>query len=426
MGMSQPFLMTLRIGLPIFAIGASLALGLAAKAAETPGPATRPSPVDALPAVAELPDPFLFQDGSRVKTAADWPRRRAELLELVQRWEYGHVPPAPSGVKATEQSWTPPKGAKEVAAPSHPAAPVDLHGAAEHQLLLTVLPDGVVSSHLILTIPQGAGPFPVIVKGDLCWGRVAPQIVAEVVRRGYVLAEFDRTEFAPDKDGRSEGVYKLYPGTDAGGSACWAWGFSRVIDYLVTRPDIDVKKITVTGHSRGGKATLLAGATDGRVALTAPNGSGCGGAGCYRFQAPKSEGIADITRKFGYWFEPHFTDFIGRVDRLPFDQHSVKALVAPRAMLSTEGLGDLWANPQGSQITYTAAKDVFSFLGAADKIGIHFREGKHEQNLEDFTALLDFADKLYFGKEPRTPGQRFDKLAFPDAPKPYAWAAPRG
>src|SRR5205823_14582644 len=129
----------------------------------------------------------------------------------------------------------------------------------------------------------------------------------------------------------------------------------RVVDYLSTLDVIDKKHIAATGHSRGGKAALLAGATDERIALTAPNNSGCGGAGCYRFQADKSEDITAILKNFPFWFEPRFHEFIGRIDRLPIDQHTVKALVAPRALLSTEALDDLWANPKGTQQTYLAA-----------------------------------------------------------------------
>jgi hypothetical protein len=102
------------------------------------------------------------------------------------------------------------------------------------------------------------------------------------------------------------------------------------------------------------------------------------------------------------------------------DQHMVKALVAPRALLSTEALGDLWANPKGTQISHLAAKEVYDFLGAGDHLAIHFREGGHEQNLNDWKTLLDFADKQFAGK---TSDRPFNKLAFP-VEKPYDWKKP--
>jgi hypothetical protein len=362
-------------------------------------------PVDKLPAIAELPDPFLRADGTRVKTREEWSQQRKHLLSLVLYYEYGPLPPVPNNVEGKELS----------------TKRVEATGAMEKELLLSMGPNHAVQTHLILTIPEGKGPFPAILRGDLGWGRVAPSIVAQIVKRGYILADFSRVEIAPDSAER-KGVYEAYPDYQGGRLAAWAWGYHRVLDYLSALDVVDTKRIAVTGHSRGGKTALLAGATDERVALTVPNNSGCGGAGCYRLQADQSEDIAAITKNFPFWFDPHFTDFIGKIDRLPFDQHTVKALVAPRALLSTEALGDLWANPKGTQQSHAAAKEVYDFLGAGDRIGIVFRPGKHEQNADDWNALLDFADLQFFGKKV---ARRFDEPAFPEAPKGYTWKAPK-
>lgn len=383
----------------------------------------RPGP-DELPSIKELPDPFKMNDGSRVKTKADWERRRAELKELIQAYEYGHMPPPPGIVRAAEHPWTPPAGRAAQAQAKWDAAAADLlpEGTKQEQLLLSTGPQGKVTAQLILTIPprKEGQKFPVIVRGDLGWGRVTPQIAAEVVKRGYMLAEFDRTMIAPDNKDRSVGAYPLYPEYDWRALSAWAWGFHRVVDYLLTRDDVDPARIAATGHSRGGKAALLAGATDERIALTNPNNSGCGGAGSYRLQADKSEDIAAITKNFPFWFHPQFPEFIGKIDRLPFDQHSVKALVAPRALLTTEALGDLWANPEGTQHTHLAAKEVFDFLGAGDRIAVYYREGKHEHNLDDWKVLLDYADRVFLGKDvPR----EFNRLPFPEK-KAYSWTAP--
>jgi dienelactone hydrolase len=363
-------------------------------------------PVDQLPAIAELPDPFLRPDGSRVRTKEEWTHQRKGLLARVLHYEYGPLPAVPEKVSAQEVK----------------TEEYEPRLAVEKQYLLKMGPKNAVQTNLFLTIPTlKRGPFPVVITGDLGWGRVKPNIIRQVAERGYILAEFSRVEIAPDSAEKA-GVYSAYPDYQGGRLAAWAWGYHRVVDYLLTRDDVDKKHIAVTGHSRGGKTALLAGATDERIALTVPNNSGCGGAGCYRLQAEKSEDIAAITKNFPFWFAPHFTDFIGKIDRLPFDQHTVKALVAPRALLSTEALGDLWANPKGTQQTYTAAKEVFDFLGAGDRIGIVFREGKHEQNADDWNVLLDFADKQFLGKKIE---RRFDALAFPDAAKGYTWKAPQ-
>lgn len=357
--------------------------------------------VESLKPINQLPDPFLMNDGSRVKTKDDWARRRAELRDMILGYEYGHVPTETPEVKATETA---------------------LNGrqpANVKQYNLTI--SGKVSVPLVLTLPEGKGPFPIIIKGDLCWGRVKDPIVKQVISRGYVLAEFDRTAFAPDTNDRTQGVFPLYPNSDWGDLAAWAWGFGRVIDYVSTRDDVDKTKIIVTGHSRGGKATLLAGVLDERIALTVPNGSGAGGAGCFRVQYPLTETLQAVETHFPYWFAPHFDQFIGHVDQLPFDQHEVKALIAPRALLTTDSLDDLWANPMGTQITFQASREAFDFLGVPQKTGLHYRHGKHDQNEEDFAALLDFADWQLMGKPP---AQKFDTLPFADVPVTYHWKAP--
>jgi hypothetical protein len=342
--------------------------------------------------------------GRRVASPEDWCKRREEIKAMLLYYEYGHlVPPAPISVEeplSTE---------------------VKADGAVQRALSMRIGADKRIAFPLILTIPAGKGPFPVIVKGDLCWGRIPEAIVAAAVKRGYAVAEFDRTKIAPDSADRTKGVHALYPEYDWSTIGAWAWGFHRIVDYLLQQDFVDPKRIAVTGHSRGGKTALLAGALDERIALTAPNDSGCGGAGCYRVLGPQSEDIGAITNHFPFWFHPRFKDFVGQVERMPFDQHFLRALVAPRALLSTEALGDLWANPMGTQVSYMAGRQIFEFLGAGERTGIYFREGKHEQNAEDWGALLDFADLQLFGRQV---DRKFDKLEFPDAPRPYSWSAP--
>jgi hypothetical protein len=364
------------------------------------------TPMSKLPVTRELPDPFKMANGQRIKSKEDWPRRRAEILKQVLEFEYGRIPSDHTDVKATEGEASNQAGA----------------GGSMHQFVLTMGPGGKVSTHLILTTPAGKGPFPTIIKGDLCWGRVKPEIISAIIGRGYALAEFDRTEIAADKNDRVAGVFPLYPEYDWGVLAAWAWGYGRVVDYLETRPQIDKTKLIATGHSRGGKATLLAGALDERIALTAPNGSGCGGAGLFRVQWPSSENLNNIVKAFPYWFSPQFDEFIGHENQLPFDQHEVRALIAPRALFSTDSLDDLWANPLGTQMSFLASREVFSFLGVGEKIGLHYRHGPHDQNAEDFAALLDFADGQLLGKKTAA---KFDALPFPNYPAAYKWTAPR-
>lgn len=346
-------------------------------------------------AVAGLPDLFLFENGQRLERPSDWPIRRREIFNQVIEIEYGGFPGAPQHMSAQELI-------------SHPVAAL---GNAQHsQFKLTF--DGKLSFVIELWVPVGDGPFPAIIDGDTCWAPIADEIKRAVLERGYILATFNRTEIAPDVAGagRSSGIYPAYPGA-YGALAAWAWGYSRCIDFLLTQAYVHPRQICVSGHSRGGKATLLAGAVDERVAITNPNGSGCGGAGSYYRQGEKSETLADIIRRFGFWFGPRLAQYVGREHELPFDQHELKALVAPRALLSTEALDDLWANPTGSWLSHQAARQLFDWLGVKDQAGTWYRPGGHAHTLADWQALLDFADWKFRGL---ATDRDFDPHPFPE------------
>lgn len=362
-----------------------------------------------------MPDPFLFTDGRRVKSADDWAARRAEILELIQQHEYGHLPPPPKSMKTVligthKPRWYPNTQHQQF------KATCELEGER-----------GSISFVIDMLIPLTDGPKPVIVRGDWGWRKTPDDITKEILARGYILAEFNRVEIVPDlgseKTDKTIGLWSMYPDADFGAIAAWAWGYHRVVDFLLTRPEVDKDKIAITGHSRGGKTVLLAGATDPRIALTAPNNSGCGGAGCFRFEGAESETLEMITRNFPFWFSPKLREWAGKEDQLPLDQHFVKALVAPRAFLSTEALGDLHANPSGSLITHQAAAEVYKFLGTPDRIAIQFRPGSHEHNVEDFRVLLDFADEVLMKKKPATQ-RNWNPNPFGELPKAYSWTEP--
>jgi hypothetical protein len=248
-------------------------------------------------------------------------------------------------------------------------------------------------------VPAGEGRFPVVLTGDACWRNATEAVAREVLSRGAVLAQFNRVEIVPDNfsSERNTGLYRIYPGSTFGALSAWAWAYHRCVDALLTLDFVDSSQIAITGHSRGGKTVLLAGATDERIALTAANNSGAGGAGSYRLQGPNSEALADNLRVFPYWYGPGLRAYLGRESELPFDQHFLKAMVAPHALLTTEALGDLWANPTGTWQTHVAAKEAYRFLHATDKIGIAYRAGGHAHDLADWIVFLDFMDWQFKG-----------------------------
>jgi len=357
-----------------------------------------------------LPDVFAFSDGSRVDSVESWRRKRAEWLEVVTEMEYGGMPPLPDAVTAELL---------------HPNVARRLAGKPRRLGYRLNIAGGACPFWFIIDalVPEGDGPFPVIMDGDMCWGALRDGIIEDVIGRGYALVTFNRTELAPDAyhSERDTGLYRVFPGLGFGALAAWAWGYHRVVDFLLTQEWADPSRLAVTGHSRGGKTVLLAGATDERIALTGPNNSGAGGAGCHRWRAEGAEMLEDSMRMIPYWYAPAMNEYIGREQDLPFDQHCLKALLAPRGLVSMEALGDVWANPSGTYQTFDAAREVYRFLGAEERIGIVFREGDHEHGPADWEAFLDFADWQFKGIKPE---RRFDVNPFPEMERAFAWTAP--
>lgn len=359
------------------------------------------------PAVEQLPDPFLFLDGTRVKTKEDWSRRRQEILETMLRIQYGPIPELAGPVKQELVF------GKETL--NDGVTRLEKH-------MLAMGPNGGIRAQLDLYLPAATDtPRPVVL--NIGWKEPAIRAVNE---RGYIFAGFGPEQFDRSEEGKPTpgAVERAFPDLEISTLAAWAWGASRMLDYLSTLPEVDASKVIVTGHSRCGKAALLAGAADERFALVNPNGSGCGGAGLYRILGPVSEDLEAITRpdRFQEWFHKDFRAYAGKEAHLPFDQHFMRALIAPRPVLSTDGKQDAWANPKGTQINWLAAQPVYDFLGVPERNGMHFRDGGHDHETEDFLALLDFADWHLYGKQPTV---EFNKALFPNATLQVDWGIPQ-
>ncbi|MBN2309766.1 MAG: acetylxylan esterase [Candidatus Hydrogenedentes bacterium] len=366
-----------------------------------------PAP-DALPAIDGLPDPFMMANGSRVATAEDWAARRREITAMLLGYEYGHMPPAPGSI-AVEKV----------------VSRAALDGAAiEKQVVLCMGPEGRIRMRAGLFVPtKGDGAHPAILAVEPVWLEHLEPVAARVVDAGYALAGFERHDLDADSADRTDGAHPVYPEYDWASLAVWAWGCMLMMDYLDMVEEVDATRVAITGHSRAGKVALLAGALDERIAVVAPHASGAGGAGSYRIVGNGSETLALITEpeRFHYWFHPRLAGFAGKEERLPFDQHFLRALVAPRTVVSVEGLGDKWANPLGTQQMYVAAQPVFDFLGASDKNGIYFRPGGHDMTMEDWDVLLDVAGHFLLAE----PAARdYTQLPYPDVERGFSWTAP--
>jgi hypothetical protein len=230
----------------------------------------------------------------------------------------------------------------------------------------------------------------------------AAQTFSNQLSRGYAIVTYRYTQCGEDNPNfRTNSFYPAYPGYDWGVLLGWAWGLSRVVDYLETQPFADKNKLIALGHSRLGKLTMVATAFDERISLGAPAGSSGAGTGAYRFCGPGrggKEGVEDMTRKFGYYFVPRLAEFTGQMEKLPFDANWFVALTAPRPWISIEGTDDQNCVPNAVRQTVFAAKPVYEFLGvSADRVGVNYEPHRHALTADDWNAALDFADQQLRG-----------------------------
>jgi hypothetical protein len=420
------------------AVGLLAMTAIAVPAGEPPAPFPAP---DKLPAVAEFPDVLALRDGSKVTTKAEWERkRRPELKELFQHYMYGRFPEKPAaaavaakvlfadaaalGGKGTlrevELTFGPPEWPKIyllVATPNGPGRAACFVGpnfGGNHLL----------TAHEKVRVPTAwvPGGYPGVEKGTntaTAGGRgkqADTWPLRQVVEAGYAVATFYCGDVQPDRPNVREGMRATLPvvkdggvpGDETGTIAWWAWGCQRAVDYLATDAAIDAKRLAVVGHSRLGKTALLAGAFDDRIAAVIPHQSGCGGAGPSRSKNPKAEPVKRITAAFPHWFCGHFAAFRDDPTKLPFDQHCLVALCAPRPVLLTNAADDQWANPPGQFDVLAAAAPAYKLYGDATpvaaeapaigvlldaRLGYFVRAGQHSMTPADWTVFVRFADK---------------------------------
>ena len=334
--------------------------------------------------LGQLPNPFVFEDGTEVRSINDWPPRRKEIAKVTVDMQFGHIPPAPAKLNVELLSI----------------------GKSQRSYKITAGSDTKQVSFLMkLILPPGfQNGCPVIVDGDNCANYfIQPGFLNAGLQNGIGWALFDRTELAHDvkNEGRSQGaLYEVYPDYDFGAIGAWAWGYCRCIDALelLGLPEVDLAWIASSGHSRGGKAAILAGAIDERFRVVNPNEACLGGGGCYRIHSTgkyldldrwPSETLWDIMEETEFWFGPEMRKYINQEKNLPFDSHFLKSLIAPRVLLVSEAAGDMWANPVGSWQTTMAAQEVYRFLNAESNLYWYFRTGTHFHKTADIEMLVN-------------------------------------
>lgn len=377
-----------------------------------------------------LPDPLVFNNGVPVKSKSDWKKRRIELVNLFENVEYGSTPAGKVRLSSVLLS-------------------ENLNAfdgkAIRREVQLKLEKDGAeIRMNVLLYLPKSDKPVPLFVGYNFSGNHTvakdpaiaittswlksrgttsdnsAPESqrgsdaqswpIAEVLARGYGLATIYCGDADPDfDDGFKNGVHSLFKETRTSSSwgtvAGWAWGLSRVMDYLEKVKGVDSKQIAVLGHSRLGKAALWAGVKDPRFALVISNESGCGGAALSK--RIYGETVGRINTSFPHWFCGNFRKYNLKEEDLPIDQHELLALIAPRPLYVCSAEDDKWSDPKGEFLSCVAASPVYQLLGnegfpgkdlpdfqkpIIGTIGYHIRQGKHAINLYDWNCFMDFAD----------------------------------
>lgn len=233
-----------------------------------------------------------------------------------------------------------------------------------------------------------------------------------ILKRGYALVTAYYGDIEPDHpQGWHSGIRSVLGDTTRadnwGAIGAWAWGMSRILDYLQTEPAINAKRVIAIGHSRIGKAALWAGAQDERFVAVVSNESGEGGAALSRRWY--GETVERINTSFPHWFCSRYKTYNKRVADLPVDQHELLALIAPRPLYVASADGDQWSDPKGEFLGAVHTEPIYQLFGKTglgtttfpgiDKpigktVRYHDRTGKHDVMDYDWEQYLRFADEL--------------------------------
>lgn len=391
-----------------------------------------------------LLDPLRFADGRAVRSPAEWPRRRAELVRMFEETEFGKRPPG----AAAALRWHVDEVSGDALGGQALRKQITLFFPEPSPEVLTRFPHAARSMRLVLYLPKHVprGRSPVVLGGDFIgpWGiaqdpgvplgtrwpgpRSAPLTFADamaaaekergasaarwqvpkLLERGYGVASFYYGDLEPDNNGGWQfGVRPLFfhPGQTApaagewGALSVWAWGLSRAMDYLQNDPDVDAAHVAVFGHSRLGKAAAWASALDPRFWALLSNEAGKAGDSLVR--CGTGEPNSFLWKTFPFWFTPAFAQWVGHDAEMPVDGNLLLSLTAPRPLHVGAAQGDAWSDPTSEELSVRSAARVYAFLAEGKMSGVaaprarpgfHLRNGVHNVTAEDWDNYLAFLD----------------------------------
>lgn len=335
-------------------------------------------PIDKLPEIATLPDPFAWADGSgRSTDFKDWKRHRFEIAHQLQHYELGMKPVTPrDSIEAILNNDT---------------LRVIVHENGE--VLLLTAP---------IKYPEGNGPFPAIIGIGRSTGAL-PEQLFDKRKIAQITFDFIQVMSHTQKRG-NEPINRLYPEQTEMGSYCaWSWGISRLIDGLEKvgkKSRIDLSHLAISGCSFAGKMALFAGAFDERIALTIAQEPGGGGVNAWRV-SETLENVETLGRTNYAWFLESMRQFAGKnVNRLPIDHHELAALIAPRALLVLGNTDYEWLAEESNYVSCQAARMVWKAFGIEDRMGFSIQGGHMHCMLpkSQYPEVEAFIDKFLLGK----------------------------
>jgi hypothetical protein len=333
---------------------------------------------------AKLPDPFMGLDGKRISSKDDWKCRREEIGAMYEKIMFGQKPRNPEKVEGKKSG---------------------------NKYTVTVTDKGKSASFDVTINSAGTKdkPKPALIGLDQGFGSCG-SLGSSTNGLDIAMITFNTNNVAPENGGGK--FFQLYNGGQ-GTIIAWAWGVSRLIDALEKDPDagIDVKHLAVSGCSRLGKAALAIGAFDERIALTIPQESGSGGASLWRVgaQVNKQKGKQFVqglnsAGSEGNWMIKSFKNYDGKENTLPFDQHMLVSMVAPRPLLIIDNAGQEWLGEVPSNYCGQASLETYKALGVTENY-TYSQEGGHAHcSLPNgqFDEVKDFMNKFLLGKDAKT------------------------